>query len=633
MHEIQAKTPSLIDVCFGRPLSNREGETEKIGWLAAVPAMGLDGLGSSSYGPEAALSILAPLGAASLAYIGPIMAPIILLLAVLYLSYRQTIVAYPSNGGAYTVSKENFGRKASLLAATALMIDYVLNVAVGISAGVGALVSTVPALQPYILPICLIILAVITVANLRGTGEAGLLFALPTYLFVACFIGLIAVGLWKTLASAGHPVPIVRPPPLGRGTEAVGVWLLMKAFASGCTAMTGVEAVSNGVGTFRPPVIKQAHMTLSIICGVLGLLLAGIAGVAYAYGISAMDQSQPGYQSILSQLVGAVAGRGPFYFVAMASVLCVLCLSANTSFVGFPRLCRLVAQDGFLPRPFALPDRRLVYSVGVGFLTVTSGLLLIGFGGITDRLIPLFAIGAFLTFTMSQAGMVVHWRRQAGANATRLAINAVGALTTAAALCVILAAKFLDGAWITVLAIPLTLLLLTRIRRYYDRADAALAAAGPIPSGGVEPPTLLVAVDRRSKMSDQAIRFALSLSSDVIAVHFLNLGGPESEEDARRFRDEWRKSVTRPLEAGGLPAPRLMLLQAPYRELHAPLLQLIDRLDKETPGKSYAVIIPEVVTTHWWERLLHTGRGERLRALLLKHAGRNLNVIIAPWRA
>jgi amino acid transporter len=622
----------LVDILFGRALANSESETEKISWLAAVPAMGLDGLSSASYGPEAALSILAPLGAASLAYIGPIMTPIILLLGVLYLSYRQTIVAYPSNGGAYTVAKENLGRGASLLAATALMIDYVLNVAVGVSAGVGALVSSVPSLQPYILPLCLVILAVITVANLRGTGEAGVLFALPTYLFVGSLLALIVVGLWRAVVSGGHPAPLVAPPPLAKGAAVAGAWLLMKAFASGCTAMTGVEAVSNGVGSFRQPVIPQAHRTLTIICGVLALLLAGVAGVANAYGISAMDQTQPGYQSILSQLAGAVAGRGPFYFVAMGSVLAVLCLSANTSFVGFPRLCRLVAQDEFLPRPFALPDRRLVFSVGVLFLTVTSAILLVVFGGITDRLIPLFAIGAFLTFTLSQAGMVVHWRRQKGTNRARLAINAVGAATTGVALVVILAAKFMDGAWITVLAIPLTILLLTRIRRYYDRLDAALASSGPLETGSLTPPVLIVAMQRRSRMSDRALRFALSLSRDVMAVHMIQLEGPESQDDGRALKEAWRKEVTEPLEAAGLTAPRLVLLQAQYREIHTPLLNFIARIKEAAPERHVAVMIPELVSAHWWEGLLHAGRAERLRSLLIKEAEGDLNVIIAPWK-
>ena len=623
---------TALDLLLGRRLANSEQDTRKLGWFEAVAAMGLDGLGSASYGPEAALAIMIPLGAASLDWIAPVMAPIVALLVVLYFSYRQTVVAYPTNGGAYTVAKENLGRDASLLAAAAIMVDYVLNVAVGISAGVGALTSSLPALQPYTLALCLGVLALVTVVNLRGTAEAGWLFALPTYVFMASFLGLIAVGLWRVVANGGHPHAVTPPPPLGHAGQMVTAWLLLRAFASGCTAMTGVEAVSNGVGAFKPPVTRQAHATLTVICLTLGLLLAGIAAVAHAYGLGAMDQTRPGYQSVLSQLTGAIAGRGVVYGVAMASVLSVLCLSANTSFVAFPRLCRLVAQDGYLPRPFAVSDRRLVFSVGVAFLTLTAGGLLVAFGGITDRLIPLFAIGAFLTFTMSQLGMVAHWRRQAGRNLGRLAINASGAAVTLAALLVITAAKFLEGAWITVLVLPLTVAFLRGVRRYYDRLDASLAVAGPFAVEETEPPTVLVAMERRTRMSDRALRLAMTLSPDVIAVHLLRLEGPDTRDDGREQRRQWQADIVEPLERQGLTPPRLVLLPAPFREAHGPLLEFIERLDAATPGRSVAVLIPELVLTRGWERLLHTRRADRLRSALLQHGGPRMTVITSPWR-
>ncbi len=623
---------NALDILLGRRLATSEQETRKIGWVEGVAAMGLDGLGSASYGPEAALSIMIPLGAASLNWIAPVMAPIVVLLVALYFSYRQTVVAYPTNGGAYTVAKENLGRNASLLAAAAIMIDYVLNVAVGISAGVGALTSSVPSLAPYTLALCLGVLVLVTVANLRGTAEAGWLFALPTYVFMASFLSLVAVGLWRVGVSGGHPHAVISPPLLAPATASLSLWLLLRAFASGCTAMTGVEAVSNGVGSFKAPAVPQAHRTLTVICVTLGLLLAGIAAVAHGYGLGAMDQTKPGYQSVLSQLTAAIAGRGVVYYVAMTSLLAVLCLSANTSFVAFPRLCRLVAQDGYLPRPFAMSDRRLVFSVGIGFLTLTAGALLIAFGGITDRLIPLFAIGAFLTFSMSQAGMVAHWRKQPGRNHGRLAINAVGALTTVAALVVILAAKFLDGAWITVLAVPVAIAALLAVGRYYDRLHASLAISAPFAVEETAPPTVLVAVEGRSRMSDRALQFAMTLSPDVLAAHLLRLEGPDAEEDGRMLRRRWDREVVQPCDALGVTAPRLMLLPAPFREIHGPLLELIERLDAETPGRSVAVLIPELVLTHGWERLLHTRRAERLRTALLKHGGPRLNVIISPWR-
>ena len=623
----------LLDLVIGRRLSNREQGAQKIGWIAGVPAMGLDGLGSSSYGPEAALAIMIPLGAVSLAWIGWIIAPIVGLLLILYLSYRQTIVAYPTNGGAYTVAKENLGSGAALLAASALMIDYVLNVAVGISAGVGALTSSVPALHPYTLQLCLGVLLLVALANLRGTREAGWLFALPTYLFLFSFLSIIAWGLVQVALSGGHPHPVLAPPALTKATEPVGLWLLLRAFAAGCTAMTGVEAVSNGVGAFKEPVIRHAHMTLTVICGALGLLLIGVALVAHAYGLGAMDQTRDGYQSVLSQLVGAIAGRGVIYYIAMASVLTILCLSANTSFVGFPRLSRLVALDGYLPSGFAVADRRLVFSVGIVFLLVTAGGLLIAFGGITDRLIPLFAVGAFLTFTMSQLGMVAHWRREGRRHWHRLLINAVGAGTTIVALLVIISAKFMEGAWIVALAIPLTVGVLMSVHRYYRNLSTRLASPPSFVPGETEPPTVLVAYEERNRATDRALDFAMTLSPDVLAVHLTWLGGPEAADDVVAVRERFEREIEAPLAAAGRTPPRLVQIPAPYRDIQDPLLELVERIDSATPGRSVAILIPELVLRHWWERVLHSRRAHRLRTALLAHAGPRLMVISSPWRS
>jgi amino acid transporter len=503
---------------FGRRLANWELTERKIGEFEGVPAMGLDALASSAYGPEAALAILMPLGIAGTAVIGWIMAPILALLAILYTSYRQTIRAYPSNGGAYIVARENLGTNASLLAAAALMIDYVLNAAVGISAGVAALTSAVPALHPYTLYLCLAILVGMTIVNLRGTLDAGRVFGPPTYLFVASFTVVLAIGFTKGVAAGGHPEPVIPPPQLAPAHETISLWLLLRAFAAGCTAMTGVEAVSNGVGAFRKPVVKRAHRTLTVIIGILSLLLAGMAYLASAYGIGAMNQAQQWYQSVLSQLVGAAVGHGVFYYVAIASLLSVLCLSANTSFVGFPQMCRLVAPDDFLPRPFAVFGRRLVFSVGILYLAVNAGFLLITFRGITDRLIPLFAIGAFLTFTLSQAGMVVHWYRETRSSRVkaghrvkhraRLAINGLGAVATGFAVLVIMVGKFMEGAWITILAIPCVMVLLRTIKRYYVELGRQLREDGPIDLGNAEPPIVFIVTEWWNRLTDRALQFA-----------------------------------------------------------------------------------------------------------------------------
>ena len=336
---------------FGRTLASAEQSKQKMGVLAGIPALGLDGLSSSAYGPEAALTVLLPLGAAGLFYIGPIILVILALLAILYFSYRQTIAAYPGGGGSYTVARENLGVGSSLLAAAALMLDYVLNVAVGISAGVAALISAFPMLQPYTVPLCLLALMLITVMNLRGTAEAGLTFAVPTYLFLFCMTVVLVIGLVKAFLSGGHPVPVIAPPALPAAAGAVGLWLLIRSFASGCTAMTGVEAVSNGVGAFKEPAVRNAKRTLTAIVVFLALLLGGIAYLSQAYAIGAMDQTKGDYQSILSQLTTAVVGNGFFYYVTIGSVLAVLTLSANTSFVDFPRLCRLIGTMTSCPEP------------------------------------------------------------------------------------------------------------------------------------------------------------------------------------------------------------------------------------------------------------------------------------------
>jgi len=630
---------SLASRILGRRLANREQAERRIGAFEGVPAMGLDGLGSSSYGPEAALSVLIPLGVAGLAHFVPIIAAIVALLVILFFSYRQTIAAYPNNGGAYIVSRENLGRNMSLLAAAALMVDYVLNVAVGISAGVGALVSAVPALHPHILSLCLGILALVTVANLRGTLDAGRLFALPTYLFVASFAVILGVGTWHLLAGdAPRVTAAVDAATAANSAGLASIWLLMHAFASGCTAMTGVEAVSNGMSAFKEPRVKYGRRTLAAICVILGLLLAGIAFLVHRYGVLARDQAQPGYESVLSQIAHAAVGGGAFYYIAIGSLLCVLALSANTSFVDFPRMCRMVAADGFLPKPFAVVGRRLVFSVGILYLALTAGLLLIVFGGITDQLIPLFAVGAFLTFTLSQTGMVVHWRRELrnlrDASQRRrirlhLAINALGAITTAVALLVIVVAKFTEGAWITVLVIPAVILLLRSIRRYYDGLERLMRKAGPLSLASGEGPVVLVVTEGWNQLADKAMAFALQLSRNVLAVHVNALQG--YDEDENPIREQWQADVVQPARAAGVEPPRLVLLRSELRLMHAPLLELIRKLEGEFVNRTIAVLLPEVVKKTWWQFLLHTHRARRLHGKLLRDGGSHLVVVSVPW--
>jgi amino acid transporter len=630
----------LWNLLLGRPLATREQSEQKIGVVAGVAALGLDGLSSAAYGPEALLTVLIPLGAAGMRYAGPITLAIVVLLVILYLSYRQTIAAYPGGGGSYTVAKENLGTTAGLWAAAALLVDYVLNVAVGISAGIAALVSALPELHRYTLPLCLATLALLVLVNLRGTIASGWAFALPTYVFIGSFAIVIGTGVGKAVLSHGNPQPLASPAPLPTATASVGLWLLMRAFASACTAMTGVEAVSNGITAFRKPAVAHARGTLTIIVATLALLLGGIAYLCQAYGIGAMDQSRPGYQSVLSQLVAAVFGRGVLYYVTIANLLAVLCLSANTSFVDFPRLCRLVATDGFLPYAFTIYGRRLVNTVGILFLAGASGLLLIGFGGITEHLIPLFAIGAFLAFTLSQAGMVAHWLRQLrtgearGSEATawvKLAVNGLGATATAVALAVILAAKFRAGAWVTVLAFPVLLGLFHLIKRYYREVERQIRSRKPMNVSAVEPPLVVVPIHEWNKLIDKALRLAIEMSPNVVAVHLVALEGDEAADPVEKLRRQWAEDVVEPALAADLSPPRLEIVPSPYRKSVEPVLEVISRLEEEYPRRMIAVIVPAVVKRKWWQFLLHNYRAEVLRSALLRHGGHRVVVVSVPW--
>src|SRR5271157_3959903 len=528
----------LNDLLFGRPLRSSEEAGEKLGPVGGLSVFGLDALSSAAYGPEAALTLMIPLAAAGIAYIVPITASIIILLVIVYFSYRQTIEAYPSGGGSYTVARENLGEFPGLLAAAALMIDYVLTAAVGISAGVGALVSAVPSLEPHTLLICLVILLLVTIVNLRGVRETGAVFIVPTYLFVGSLLVTLLLGLVKTLAAGGHPAPVVALPSLPLPTAAVSTWLLLKAFSSGCTAMTGVEAISNGVKAFREPLVKSAQRALTAIIAILIVLLAGIAYLVRAYHIGATDPGKAGYQSVLSQLTVAVAGQGVFYYITMGSILLVLALSANTAFADFPRLCRAVAEDGYLPHGFASRGRRLVFSQGIWVLAVLCAALLILFGGVTDRLIPLFAVGAFLAFTLSQAGMVAHWRRIKGKGSRRsMIVNGLGAVATGITLIVVLVAKFTSGAWVSALLVAGLVATMMWVRRHYSEVAQETCSTSPLEVETVAPPIVVVPIEAWSKIAQRALQFALTLSPDIRAVHVA------TEEETNALREEWGKDV------------------------------------------------------------------------------------------
>jgi amino acid transporter len=618
---------NIVDLIVGKPLKTSDERAEQIGPAAGIPIFGLDALSSAAYGPEAALSLLIPLGLLGVRYIIPISAAIITLLVIVYFSYRQTIAAYPSGGGSYTVARANLGAPAGLLAAAALLTDYILTAAVGISAGVGALISAVPALLPHTVSLCVGILVVITILNLRGVHDAGMAFMVPTYLFVGTLLIMIVAGVIRVLASGGHPVPLAAlpaPPPV---TETVTLWLLLKVFASGCTALTGVEAVSNGVKAFREPGVKNAQRTLTVIIFVLAVLLAGISFLVKAYGITATNPGQPGYQSILSLLLAAIFGKGIFYYVTIAAILLVLSLSANTAFADFPRLCRAIAQNNYLPHAFGYRGRRLVYSYGIVVLGVLTCALLILFGGVTDKLIPLYAVGAFLAFTLSQAGMVMHWRKNRGAHWRKSAlVNGLGALVTGITVIVVLVAKFTEGAWITVIFIPLLIFFFRRVRRHYHQVMAATRCTAPVePAKHEAAPIAIVPIDRWSRISKQAMEFASRISPEIITVHV------EPGEHSELLHDDWRRYIEEPFRKAGLEPPKLVILPSPYRFVIVPLMRYVLEISEKHPHRRIVVVIPELVEARWYEYFLHNQRGRLLEWMLLVHGNERIFTLSSPY--
>ena len=616
----------MLSFLFGRPLASDEESEQRIGAAAGIPVFGLDALGSAAYGPEAAFTALLPLGAAAAGYAIPLSSAIVVLLAIVYFSYRQTIAAYPTGGGSYTVARQNLGARAGLLAGAALSIDYLLNVAVGISTGVGALISAVPSLQPHTLPICLTILGLLTFINLRGIRETGTIFMFPTYVFVFCLFAVIAVGIVKTVMSGGHPLPLVAPPKAAAAGGVLSTWLLLRAFASGCTAMTGVEAVSNGVQAFREPVVKVAQRTLTIIIAILMILLAGIAYLVRVYHITATEPGRRGYESLLSQLTGAVAGRGGLYYVTIGSILVVLALSANTSFADFPRLCRAMAQNGYLPYGFAVRGRRLVYSYGVYALAGLAAILLVIFGGVTDRLIPLFAIGAFLSFTMSQAGMVAHWRKHPGPRSrTSMVVNAVGAVATGLTALEVAIAKFTEGAWITLAIIPGLVLLMVAIRRHYHAVATEISSPTPLELTDLERPIVVVPIEDWNRVSKKALRFALTLSDDVQALHI------DSGAECGNLEKTWPDLVEEPARQSGRTPPRLVVIKSPYRVVVGPILSYLRQLERRHPDRHIAVVVSELVERRWYQYLLHNQRAELLTALLMLDGDERIAVVNVPW--
>ena len=620
---------SLTDSIIGKPLATSEEHAERIGIAAGIPIFGLDALTSAAYGPEAAMTLLIPLGLAGLNYIVPIITAILILLGIVFFSYLQTIAAYPNGGGSYTVANENLGTGPALLAAAALMIDYILTAAVGISAGVTAVTSAVPSLQRHSLLMCLAILAIIAVVNLRGVKEAGAAFIVPALMFVGTLLAVIGVGVYHTILSGGHPIPVAAPPPaLPATVKYLGVWLLLKAFSNGCAAMTGVEAVSNGVNAFEEPRAKKAQASLAVIIGILVVLLFGTTYLAKAYGITAMEPTAHHYQSMVSILTTAVFGRGWFYYMTMASILLALSLSANTAFAGFPRLARAIAAHEYLPHVFLLRGRRLLFSHGIYALTGFTAVILILSEGVTDWLIPLYAIGAFIAFTLSQAGMVVHWKKQEGGYRRHwwhMFVNGFGALATGITTLVVLVTKFTSGAWVTALLIPLLIGIMYVVKRHYSRVNREMADMTPLNLVNLQEPIVVIPMARWDHITEKAMRFGLLLSKQIKVVHI------HTDDEEGHLDDVWETHVVGPIRGTEFAEPELKVISSHYRFVIHPLMDYILELEHENPGRKIAVLLPEMVVRHWWENLLHNQRVQLLKLLLLLKGNQRIVVVNIPW--
>jgi len=492
---------------------------------------------------------------------------------------------------------------------------------------VGALISAVPRLMPHTMLLCLGILLAITIVNLRGVKDAGFAFLFPTYLFVGCLVITIAWGVVRTMLSGGHPAPANPLPAPPAALQGVTYWLLLRVFASGCTALTGVEAVSNGVRAFREPRVKNAQLTLTIIIGILGVLLAGISYLVKVYGIVATDPGQPGYQSVLSLLIAAVFGKGVFYYVSIGSILLVLSLSANTAFADFPRLCRAISQNNYLPHGFAQRGRRLVYTQGIVVLAILAGVLLFLFGGVTDRLIPLYAVGAFLAFTLSQAGMVRRWWKSRGPHWEKFAlVNGLGALVTGVTVVVVLVAKFVEGAWLTLLFIPLTIVAFHKVRAHYHNVSMATRTMDAMQPPTQElPPLVVIPIDRWSAITKQGLEFAARLSPSVTAVHV------EPGEHAALLQEDWERYVVKPYRDAGMEPPELVVLPSPYRFIVVPIVEHVLKLAEKFPERKIAVVIPEFVEDRWYEYFLHNQRARLLEWVLLARGSKQIYTIASPY--
>ncbi len=580
---------------LGRPLATAQASHERLSNPVALAIFSSDPLSSVAYATEEILLVLVLAGTVALHYSIGISLVIVGLVAILTASYRQTIYAYPSGGGAFVVAKSNLGEAPGLVAAAALLIDYVLTVAVSVAAGIAAITSAVPELHEHRVGLGLLAIAILTWGNLRGVRESGKIFALPTYLFVGSLGLVIIVGLGRTLfgATEAHPLPSVP------AVEGLTLFLLLRAFSSGCTALTGVEAISNGVPTFRNPASKNAATTMIWMACILGGLFLGITALAYTYGLVPREE-----ETLISQIARISLGGGILYYFMQVATMLILILAANTSYNGFPRLAGLLAQDSFLPRQMRNVGDRLAFSNGIFILGLTAALLLIIFRGDTHALIPLYAIGVFLSFTLSQTGMVRHWQDRKGRGwRKKFAINLTGAVATGVATMVLAVTKFTHGAWMVIVLIPLLIGMFKKIQWHYKMADWQLELTMYERPRNPPPNIVVMPIGSVNRAVVIAMDYVRQRAQDFRVVHV-----DVDPDETVKVKEDWEKWGM------GLP---LVILPSPYRSFLEPLLDYIEKVREENPGGWVTVALAEVLPARWWENLLHNQRALLIKAAVL----------------
>ena len=588
---------SLKRLLVGKPIPSHLAHHERLSRVTGLAVLSSDALSSVAYATDFILATLVVAGVGAFVYAVPISLVIATLLAIVAFSYRQTIHAYPTGGGAYIVAKENIGANAGLTAAASLLVDYTLTVAVSISAGVLAITSAFPDLDTHRVAICLVFLVLLTIGNLRGIRESGNIFAVPTYFFVLAIALLLGAGLYRYLT--GGIVPVNAALPANAGQHPLSLFLLLTAFANGCTAMTGVEAVSNGVPAFRPPEAKNAAGTLVAMATLAIAMFVGITVLAHAYQVVPNSA-----ESGISQLGRAIFG-GPnvFYYLLQAGTTLILVLAANTAYADFPRLASIVSRDRYLPRQFMNQGDRLAFSNGIVVLSVFAAILIVAFRGDTQSLLPLYMIGVFLSFTLSQAGMVIHWRktREPGWKTSAL-INGFGAVVTGIVLLIVAVTKTVEGAWIVLLLIPLIVAVFKMTYRHYDHVASELTLKGYETQARVNN-TVLIPIGGLQRAVVEALRYAETLSTDVRAI-YVDVN-PAQTEQLRRDWDAWGGRVT------------LVVLPSPFRSLMEPLLEYIEQAAAANANDYVTVILPEFVPARWWQHLLHNQTSLLIKGALL----------------